>query len=142
MRDGGVRALSRLHRRLYRATGGRIGRRLPRIDAPMLLLTTTGRRTAKPHTVPLLFLPEGDGWLVVASYGGRDHHPAWYLNLVADPTCTVQIEGTTTAATARTTGAEDRARLWARVVAAHDGYTAYQAKTEREIPLVVLRSSS
>ncbi len=138
MRNNTVRTFSRLHRRLYRATNGRVGRRLPRIDAPMLLLTTTGRRSGKPHTVPLLFLSEGDGWLVIASYGGRDHHPAWYLNLVADPSCTVQVDGKSAPATATTLDADARTQLWPKVVAAYDGYAAYQAKTERQIPLVLL----
>ncbi len=115
-----------------------MGRRLPRIDAPMLLLTTTGRRSGRPHTVPLLFLTDGDGWLVIASYGGRDHHPAWYLNLVANPSCSVQINGRRLAAVAATVPKDGRDELWARVVNAYDGYAGYQAKTEREIPLVRL----
>ena len=138
MRNGTVRTLSALHRVLYRTTGGRIGRTLPRIDAPMLLLTTTGRRSGRQHTVPLLYLQDGDGWLVIASYGGRDHHPAWYLNLVADSSCAVQIDGEYIDVRAETVGADRRAELWERVVSAYDGYRAYQAKTDREIPLVLL----
>ena len=75
---------------------------------------------------------------MIASYGGRDHHPAWYLNLVAEPSCTVQVDGRSTPATATTVGARERAEPWARVVAAYDGYADYQSRTEREIPLVVL----
>ncbi len=138
MRDGTVRAVSALHRGLYRATGGRVGKWLPGVDAPMLLLTTTGRRSGRPRTVPLLYLEEDGGWLVIASFGGRDYHPAWYLNLVAEPACEVQIDGARRPAVAATVAPERRAELWPQVVAAYPGYADYQAKTERAIPLVLL----
>lgn len=138
MRDGTVRVVSALHRVAYRATGGRLGKWLPGVDAPMLLLTTTGRRSGEPRTVPLLYLDRDGGWLVIASFGGRDYHPAWYLNLQADPACEVQVDGARAPAVAATLPAERRAELWPEVVAAYPGYADYQAKTEREIPLVLL----
>ncbi len=133
-----MRAASAVHRVLYRATGGRVGRRLPGVDAPMLLLTTTGRRSGRARTVPLLYLDRDGGWLVIASFGGRDYHPAWYLNLQADPACEIQVDGARVQAVAETVPPDRRAELWPEVVAAYPGYADYQAKTEREIPLVLL----
>ncbi len=138
MRDGTVKVVSALHRGLYAVTGGRVGKWLPGVAAPMLLLTTMGRRSGRPHTVPLLYLDQDDGWLVIASFGGRDYHPAWYLNLLADPRCEVQIDGERTPVVADTVPAERRAGLWPEVVAAYPGYAEYEAKTTREIPLVLL----
>ncbi len=139
MQDLTVKLLSAVHRELYRWTGGRLGKRLSRVDAPMLLLTTTGRRSGKQHTVPLLYLDVEDGWLVIASFGGRDYHPAWYLNLVAEPECVVQIDDRRVKAVAASVPADRRAELWPQVVAAYPGYADYEAKTDREIPLLVLR---
>ena len=136
MRDGTAKNLSTLHTFLYRATGGRIGRRL--VNNDMLLLTTTGRTTGKTHTVPLLYLRDGDDFVVIASWGGRDNHPEWYLNLLANPAATTQINGSRIPVTAHTALPEQRARLWPQVVEAYDGYGAYQSKTGREIPIVIL----
>ena len=136
MRDGTAKGLSALHAAVYRASRGRIGSRL--VNNDMLLLRTTGRRSGQPHTVPLLFLRRGAAFLVIASWGGRDRHPEWYLNLVADPRCSVTIKGEERSMSAHTTDREERATLWALAVAAHDGYAGYQAKTERQIPVVLL----
>jgi deazaflavin-dependent oxidoreductase (nitroreductase family) len=128
--------MSRLHRALYQLTDGRVGRRLVHND--MLLLTTTGRRTGRPHTVPLLYLGEGDTLVVIASYGGRDRHPAWYLNLVATPEVEVQVRKGRFKARARTAGPEERSSWWPRVVAAYGDYAVYQTRTDRMIPVVLL----
>jgi deazaflavin-dependent oxidoreductase (nitroreductase family) len=128
--------MSRLHRRLYRLTGGVVGKRL--VDNDMLLLTTTGRRTGRPHTVPLLYLRAGDALVVIASYGGRDHHPAWYLNLVAAPEVEVQVRKGRLKALARIADSEERASWWPRVVDAYGDYAVYQARTHRVIPVVLL----
>jgi deazaflavin-dependent oxidoreductase (nitroreductase family) len=136
MRDGTAKHLSTLHTLLYRATRGMIGRRL--VNNDMLLLTTVGRRTDKPHTVPLLYLRDGDKLAVVASWGGRDTHPEWYLNLVAEPRVRVQVRDRRMEMSARTASPEERDRLWSQVVAAYDGYPTYQARTAREIPIVIL----
>jgi deazaflavin-dependent oxidoreductase (nitroreductase family) len=128
--------MSRLHRALYQLTDGRVGRRLVHND--MLLLTTTGRRTGRPHTVPLLYLGEGDTLVVIASYGGRDRHPAWYLNLVATPEVEVQVRKGRFRARARTAGPEERSSWWPRVVAAYGDYAVYQTRTDRMIPVVLL----
>ena len=136
MKDDTVRRLSRLHRVLYRATGGVIGRRLA--DNDMLLLTTTGRRTGRSHTVPLLYLRDGPRLVVIASYGGRDHHPDWYLNLTADPMVWVRTESESSTARASTAGPEERSNWWPRIVESHSPYASYQARTDREIPVVFL----
>lgn len=139
MRDSTVRALSRLHVLAYRATRGLFGRRL--VDNDVLLLTTTGRVSGRPHTVPLLYLPNGEGLVVIASYGGRPHHPDWYLNLVEDPAVQVQVRGKHGAMRARTAAPEERLQWWPRIIGAYSGYAEYQARTDREIPVVVLEPS-
>jgi F420H(2)-dependent quinone reductase len=100
MRDSSVKRWSAFHRVLYEATNGRLGRRL--VGNDMLLLTTRGRRTGDAHTVPLLYLRDGDCLLVIASYGGRDRHPEWYLNLIEEPSVTARLGDRNAALTART----------------------------------------
>lgn len=136
MRDGTAKWLSTLHRVLYRLTAGRIGRRLVAND--ILLLSTVGRVTGKTHTVPLLYLRDGADFVVIASWGGRDQHPEWYLNLLKEPRAEVQIEGHRFAVRARPAGAAERATLWPNVLAAYDGYREYESRTQREIPVVLL----
>jgi deazaflavin-dependent oxidoreductase (nitroreductase family) len=128
--------MSSWHRALYRITGGVIGRRL--VDNDMLLLTTRGRATGNEHTVPLLYLRDGECLVVVASYGGRDRHPEWYLNLVTEPSVTAQIGRKRKSFRARTAGDDERERWWPRVVAAYSDYAVYQGRTERQIPLIML----
>jgi deazaflavin-dependent oxidoreductase (nitroreductase family) len=111
-----------------------------------VLLTTRGRRSGKARTWPLSYLPldlheagaSAAGYVVVASNGGQDRHPGWYLNLVAEPRTRVRVRGRATAMRARTAAGEERARLWERVVAGSPGYGRYQEGTTREIPVVVL----
>lgn len=120
----------------YRLTKGRVGSRL--VANEMLLLTTTGHVSSEEHTVPLLFLRDGSRLVVIASYGGRPDHPAWYHNLVADPEVTVQIGGKRHPVLARTADTGERAIWWPRVVAAYEGYADYQSRTDRVIPIVFL----
>ena len=138
MRDRTAKNLSTLHTFLYRATRGLIGRRL--VNNDMLLLSTTGRRTGKIHTVPLLYLRDGDDLVVIASWGGRESHPEWYLNLLADPEATAQVNGKRIPVTASTASRDQRSRLWPEVLEAYDGYRVYQSRTNREIPVVLLRN--
>jgi deazaflavin-dependent oxidoreductase (nitroreductase family) len=128
--------MSRLHRWLYETTRGGVGKRL--VDNDILLLATTGRRTGRPHTVPLLYLRAGDTLVVIASYGGRDRHPAWYLNLVATPEVEVQVRNERFEARARTASPDERSSWWPQVVAAYGDYAVYQTRTERVIPVVLL----
>lgn len=140
MRDGTARRLSRLHTVLFRATGGKVGKRLVAND--MLLLTTTGRRSGRPHTVPLLYLRDGNRLVVFASWGGRDVHPEWYLNLLASPEAEVELPGERRRVVAHTVGGVEREVWWRRALAAYDGYATYQGRTDREIPVVELGPAS
>ena len=107
---------------------------------PVLELTTTGRKSGQKRSVMLTSpIQEGDSFVVVASRGGDDVHPAWFLNLQADPDVEVSIKGEPAQPmTARVATAEDRARLWPQVAADFKNYADYQKKTDREIPLVLL----
>jgi deazaflavin-dependent oxidoreductase (nitroreductase family) len=128
-----------VHRRLYRWTGGFIGGNAG--GMPTLLLTTTGRKTGLPRTVPLPCF-EADGVLaVVASFAGNPKNPAWYDNLVADPQVEVQLLRRRFRATATTASAEQRPALWASIVARAPMYGEYQRMTEREIPVVLLEET-
>jgi deazaflavin-dependent oxidoreductase (nitroreductase family) len=134
-------AFVKVHVAVYRASGGRLGGRL-RKDLPVLLLTTTGRKTGRRRTTPLLYVEEGDRYVVVASAGGAPSHPAWYLNLCNNPAATIQVGGRKLAVTAETAGLEERARLWPRLTQMWPQYDDYQAKTRREIPVVILAPSA
>ena len=103
-----------------------------------LLLTTTGRRSGEPRTTPLIYQPYGDDFLIVASKGGDDAHPAWYLNLQADPNVTVQVRGDRFAARARTATPQEKPDMWRVMAATWPQYDEYQRKTDRDIPVVVL----
>lgn len=121
---------------LYRTTRGRVGLRLVAND--MLLLTTRGRTSGNPHTVPLLYLRDGETLVVVASWGGRDYHPDWYLNLVTQRAAAVNIRGASRDVIARIADAQERAIWWQRAQQAYRGYEGYQSRTQREIPIVFL----
>lgn len=136
MRDNTAKILSRIHTALYRLTSGVIGRRL--VDNDMLLLTTSGRHTGDPHTVPLLYLRDADRFVVFASWGGRDEHPEWHLNLMRDPQAVVQVRGRRQPVVATIAGERERERWWARAKSAYSGYAAYQKRTDRQIPIVFL----
>ena len=140
MRDRTARTLSTIHKLIYRVTGGRIGRRL--VDNDMLLLTTTGRMTGKPHTVPLLYLEDGGTLVIIASWGGRPSHPHWYQNLRDEPRAEVQLPDRSIRVVARTASAEERRAWWPKVIEAYDGYMAYQSRTDREIPVVFLEDAA
>jgi deazaflavin-dependent oxidoreductase (nitroreductase family) len=105
---------------------------------PTLILTTKGRKSGQPLTMPLIFCESETGYAVIASKGGAPAHPAWYLNLEADPIVQVQIKGDKFKARARTAGPQERATLWKKMVAIYAPYDKYQKATDREIPVVVL----
>lgn len=131
-----IYTLGRVHRTVVRASGGRVLGRVA--GMPVLLLTTTGRRTGKQRTVPLTYLRDGGDLAVVGSFGGSDRAPAWWLNLEHDSRATVRLGGVTVAVSARTADAEERARLWPTVIGTYPGYARYQARTRRQIPIVLL----
>ena len=125
------------HVRRYRETDGEEGH-IWREGSTVLLLTTMGRRTGLPRTRPLIYGRDGKNAVVVASKGGAPAHPHWYLNLVANPEVEVQILGETFRAQARTAEGVERARDWRMMNQIWSHYDEYQAKTDREIPVVVL----
>jgi deazaflavin-dependent oxidoreductase (nitroreductase family) len=133
-----LKAMNAVHRSLLKISGGRAGWKAA--SMPVLELTTTGRRSGRPRSVMLTSpVQEGTTLVVVASRGGDDHPPAWFLNLQADPDVGVIFQGAPTQRMrARVATAEERSRLWPQVVADHTMYAGYQSKTTREIALVLL----
>ncbi len=131
------RAMIGLHSSLYRLTGGRIGGRM--FDCPVLLLKTRGKRSGKTRTSPLLYLESGDEVAIVASYGGAPAHPAWYVNLMASPATEIEIGSDMRRVKAEVASADEKAQLWPRLVEMYPSYADYQKKTDREIPVVILR---
>jgi proline iminopeptidase len=106
---------------------------------PTLLLTTVGRKSGKPLTLPLIFGRAGHDYVIVASKGGAPAHPAWYLNLEANPEVEVQVKAEKLTARAHTAQGAERAALWAKMVEIYGPYAQYQTKTDRQIPVVVLK---
>jgi deazaflavin-dependent oxidoreductase (nitroreductase family) len=121
----------------YVATGGTEGYQW-RNGTTILLLTTTGAKSGRSYTHPLIYRDHGDDYLIVASKGGADAPPSWYVNLSANPDVEVQIKGEKFAAHARTATADEKPELWAVMTEAWPDYDEYQTKTSREIPVVVL----
>ena len=122
-----------LHTGIYR----RIGHTLPGLPS-MLLLDHLGAKTGKRRTTPLLYIEDGDAFVIVASKGGHPRHPAWFHNLRANPEITIQVGPRKVPVTARVASDAERDRLWPRVVSTYSGYEGYQRRTERKIPLVML----
>jgi deazaflavin-dependent oxidoreductase (nitroreductase family) len=120
----------------YRETGGEEGHDWQ--GTKTLLLTTKGRRSGEPRELPLIYGRHGEDYLVVASKGGAPQHPAWYLNLEADPEVEVQVGQERFKATARTATSRERPEMWTTMTAEWPDYDAYQTRTDREIPVVVL----
>jgi deazaflavin-dependent oxidoreductase (nitroreductase family) len=134
--DRAMAAMSGFHRWLIRVSRGRLGWRIGRLVT--VELHTTGRHSGQPRTAILSApIAEPDRVVLVASKGGSDRHPAWYLNLVADPDVVVDRREGRRAMRARTATPEERAELWPRVTAAYPGYARYQERTLREIPIVI-----
>ena len=120
----------------FRANEGRVGGSFD--GAPMLLLTTTGRRTGERRTNPMMYLADGDRVLVFASKGGAPTHPDWYRNLVADPRVTVEVGTESYPAHATALEGEERDRLYAEQSRRYPGFAEYQRNTTRVIPVVAL----
>ena len=125
------------HAGVYRATGGKLFGRMGK--SPILLLNTVGRKSGKRRTSPLLYAMDGEDFVIIASKGGASAHPAWYLNLMANPEATVEIEDREVRVKAEEADSEEKSRLWQKMVEMYPAYDDYQKKTEREIPLLILR---
>lgn len=137
LKDVTVRVVTGLHRAVFRASKGRLantGFRMPVVE-----LTTVGRKSGKRRSTMLTApVQDGDNLVLVASYGGDDRHPAWFLNLRDNPEVEVTRHGETRSMTARVASSEEKAELWPRVVASYKGYAQYQTRTDRDIPLVIV----
>lgn len=130
----GFRMMSGIHSFFYRRGVGRNAGPLQQV-----LLTTTGRKSGKPHTVALGAMPQGDGWIVIASFAGADVNPAWWLNLMANPEATLQVNDRLIKVRMRElTGSGEYDRTWNEVVSHAPNYGGYQKKTRRKIPLGLL----
>lgn len=125
---------------VYRATGGRIGGKFT-YGAPVCLITTTGRKSGRKRTVALIYLQDGDDVVLVASKGGMEHHPQWYLNMEANPEVEVEMATTQTPMKARRASEEEKAAYWPRLLEIYPDYADYQARTTRNIPVLVLSPS-
>lgn len=137
-----IKVMSQVNVRVYRLSGGRIGKRW-RIGAgfrkpvPICLLTTKGRKSGQPRTVPLCFLQDGTNIVLVASQGGLASNPQWYGNVLADPAVEIEIGKDRAPFRAREAHRDERTVLWPRLVALYADYASYQAWTDREIPVVI-----
>ena len=124
------------HAGVYRATGGKLFGRMGK--SPILLLNTVGRKTGRKRTSPLLYVMDGEDFVIIASKGGAAAHPAWYLNLRANPVATVEIGDREVQVEAEVADPEEKTRLWQKMVEMYPAYDDYQRKTGREIPLLIL----
>jgi len=122
---------------LYRISAGKLGGRWLR-GAPVMLLTTIGRKSGQPRTTPLLYLYDGDDVVIVASKGGMSHHPLWFLNLQANPEVEIEIGRRKSRMIARRASDDEKAALWPKLVAMYRDFADYQARTDRNIPVVIL----
>ena len=131
-----LRAVSNFHKTLFRISGGRLGATLR--GGQVVFLTTTGRKTGKERTWPLVGVPHGGDWLVIGSNNGADEHPSWYLNVTANPEVSLAVNNITTKMRARVATGDERTELWAYVTTEQHVFTSYESKTSRQIPVVVL----
>lgn len=136
-----MRVFTSLHRQVFNLTKGRLAGGA--FGMPVVKLTTIGSKSGQPRDT-MLTTPVHDEArvILVASAGGSDRHPAWYLNLRKNPQVTVTLEGQTRSMVARTASASEKAELWPTIVAAYKGYSGYQEKTDRDIPVVILGTGS
>ena len=127
---------TRMHVFWYKLSGGRLLGNFGR--APVLLLTTIGRKTGKSRTTPLLYIQDEERVAIAASNGGRDKDPSWWTNLKHNPRATIQIKGAKRTVTAREASRDEKDMLWPRLAKMYPQYDDYQRKTKREIPVVIL----
>ena len=132
-----LKTMNALHKSLLAVSFGKFGWDAGKM--PVLKLTTTGRKSGQKRTIMLTSpMQLGETWVIVASKGGDDDHPAWFLNLQADPTVEVDIRGKKSVRTARLATPEERSTMWPQITSVYTGYAGYQERTQREIPLVLL----
>jgi deazaflavin-dependent oxidoreductase (nitroreductase family) len=131
---------SGVHAGVYRATKGTLFGRMGK--SPILLLNTVGRKSGKKRTTPLLYVMDGEDFVLIASKGGAPTHPAWYLNLMANPEVTVEVGDRAVKARAEEVSGAEKTRLWQKMVEMYPTYDDYQTRTEREIPLLILHPAS
>ncbi len=124
------------HAGVYRATGGKLFGRMGK--SPILLLNTVGRKSGKKRTSPLLYIMDGEDFVIIASKGGAPAHPAWYLNLKANSEATVEVGDRKVRVRAEELDGEESERLWKKMAGMYPTYDDYQKRTKREIPLLVL----
>ncbi len=124
------------HVSIYRLSGGKLGGRMGPND--VLLLTTTGRKSKQPHTIPLGYFKDGENYIITASYGGSPHNPAWYFNLKNDPHAVIEVGPAKINVTAEQADPEQKKRLWAKLVSIAPMYDNYRVKTSRDIPMLIL----
>lgn len=134
-----VRVMSAVHWALYRVSGGLLG---ANVGAPVLLLTTLGSKSKQSRTTPLLYLEEGDRWIVVASNAGDDRHPDWWPNLEANPVAPIHIKRRVSQVRAKEATEMERDSLWPLLVGMYSVYDDYQRQTSRKIPIVFLEPFS
>jgi F420H(2)-dependent quinone reductase len=132
----GLRAVGKLNVPVYRLTRGRVGGKVGK--GPVLLLTTTGRKSGEPRTAPVLYLADGDSYVVINTNAGNEKTPAWSLNLRADPEAEVEIKGRRTRVKARLAEGDERADLWRRHSEQYSGWDFYESKLDREVGVFVL----
>ena len=121
---------------LYNVSGGRIGGKVGNL--PVLLLTTTGRKTGKQRTLPVGYIMDGSAYVITASAGGADKHPGWFFNIRSNPQATIQVKDKPIKVTAEIAGPEKKPELWVQLVEVAPNFAGYQKRTSREIPMVIL----
>jgi deazaflavin-dependent oxidoreductase (nitroreductase family) len=131
-----ISLLGEEHVRVYRETNGEKG--FIWNGAPILLLTAKGRKSGKPRTIPIIFTPYGNSYVIIASKGGSPTHPKWYLNIVDEPRVQVQVKGDRFEAVARTAASPEREQVWAEALKIWPNYDIYKSRTSRQIPVVVI----
>lgn len=136
----GLRWTGKMNVPLYRATGGRVGGKVGK--APVLLLTTTGRKSSQPRTAPVVYLADGENMIVIGSNAGNDRVPAWALNLKAKPDAEVEVGRRQVRVRARVAEGEERAELWRKSNEQYAGFDDYEKRTDRDISLFVLEPTT
>ncbi len=131
-----LKAMSRLNVAVYKASNGRVGGRFPG-GAPVCLLTVMGKKSRKPITIPLIYVPNGEDVLLVASQGGMPRHPGWYYSITANPEVTVQYRGEVREMVARRASDQEKRELWGRLLEVYPPFDEYQRRTERNIAVFV-----